>query len=206
MALISHPFFDLGGIEVKILSLRADSPRSKEIQKDGEVVNSILESLTFIEEDKVYEEGCTPVDVAVSIRSAYTNKVLLCPYGEAKRMYHNITRLPEVSHKGYDLVTYYASIATMQVCDFSKILPTELSEKVMLHSKFDFLGVYNPNPDLINPILYCQVILKDDTVDTFESVLKEGYEMKDIESFLDSCKAKTSLEKSLVVVGKKDDK
>lgn len=191
---------------MKILSLKEDSPRSKEIQKDKEVVNSILENLTFVEEEKIYEEGYTPVDVAVSVRSVYTNKVLLCPYGEAKRVYHNITRLPEVSHKGYDLVTYYGSIAVMQVCDFNKILPTELSEKVMLHSKFDLLGVYNPNPDLINPILYCHVILKDDTVDTFESVLKDGYEMTEIAPFLDSCKAKTSLEKSLIVVGDKNGK
>ena len=149
--------------------------KSPYLQKEDDTIKEVIESFIFIEESEIPEDY-VPLDVAVTIRSAYTNKVVLCTHSDSnkERCFLNLTKLPQVQEKGYDLVILYSSIAVMRMCDQSRA--REVGE-VMMHSKYDFMGVLNLEPDLINPILYSHVILEDSTVEAFEPLLAEGFRL-----------------------------
>lgn len=161
---------------MKILCIKKSLlKKSPYLQKEDDTIKKVIENFTFIEESEIPEEY-VPLDVAVTIRSAYTNKVVLCTHSDSnkERCFLNLTKLPQVQEKGYDLVILYSSIAVMRMCDQSRA--REVGE-VMIQSKYDFMGVLNLEPGLINPILYSHVILEDSTVEAFEPLLAEGFRL-----------------------------
>lgn len=161
---------------MKILCIKKSLlKKSPYLQKEDDTIKEVIESFTFIEESEIPEDY-VPLDVAITIRSAYTNRVVLCTHSDSneERCFLNLTKIPQVPQKGYDLLMFISSIAVMKMCDQSRA--REVGE-VMMHSKYDFMGILNLEPDLINPILYSHVILEDTTVEAFEPLLAEGFRL-----------------------------
>lgn len=161
---------------MKVLCIKKDLlNKSPQLQKDTDTIKTVLDNLTYIEESEISEEY-VPLDIAITIRSSYTNKVVLCTHSDSgkERCFFNLTKIPQLPQKGYDLVMFISSIAVMKMCDQTRA--REVGD-VMMHSKYDFMGMLNLEPDLINPILYSHVILEDSTVEAFESLLVEGFRL-----------------------------
>ena len=135
--------------------------------KLGDILVNDTKYFDSVEEAR--KENYVPLDFAVTVRSAYTNKVLEISVESAKRYYTNLTNIDVLPHKGYDLVMYLASIGLMHHINYS---PT--FDDIMLKSQFDVIGVINHDPEVFNPIVYSQIILEDSTTDEFSMYLKEG--------------------------------
>lgn len=167
-------------ITKKVLCVdKKDLVKAPNLQKDKEYLEKVFRGFKFIEEDEMNEDY-VPLDIAITIRSAYTNKVVMCKHSDSdgERCFFNLTKIPPVHHTGYDLIMFISSIAVMKMCD--PVNAQKVTE-VMMHSKFDFLGLLNLEPDLVNPIMYSHVILEDNTVEQFESLLAEGFRVISIE-------------------------
>lgn len=161
---------------MKILCVKkSDLVKAPNLQKDNDTINKVFTGMTYIEETEIPEDY-VPLDIAITIRSAYTNKVVLCTHDDStkERCFLNTTKIPEVIHRGYDLIMFISSIAVMKMCDQTRA--NEVGS-VMMHSKFDFLGMLNLDHDIVNPILYSHVILEDCTVEAFEPLLSTGFRM-----------------------------
>lgn len=150
---------------------KSDMEMSVDLQKDNLV--DVLTGAKYFEEKEIPEDY-VPLDFAITIRSTYTNKVVLCTHSDSnsERCFFNLTKIPYVIHKGFDLVMFISSIAVMKMCDQTK---APLVANVMMKSKFDIIGLLNLDPEVFNPIVYSHVILEDDTVEVFESLLAEGF-------------------------------
>lgn len=150
---------------------KSDMEMSVDLQKDNLV--DVLTGAKYFEEKEIPEDY-VPLDFAITIRSTYTNKVVLCTHSDSnsERCFFNLTNIPYVIHKGFDLVMFISSIAVMKMCDQTK---APLVANVMMKSKFDIIGLLNLDPEVFNPIVYSHVILEDDTVEVFESLLAEGF-------------------------------
>lgn len=136
--------------------------------------NSVEEAL------KCEEAVHVPLDFMVTVRSAYTNLVLEkdCEDTSDKRYYINLTHVDLLPHKGYDLVMYMTSVGVMH-----SVNPTSMAfNEVMMKSQFCPIGLYNPDPDIMNPIVYSQVVLHDDAVEQYDSYLREGFRFVHIDN------------------------
>lgn len=174
---------------------------SKDLQK-GFTVQKALDSIQYFYEGEIPEDY-VPLDIAISVRSAYTNEVVMCPYPEhgTERCFFNLSELPPTIHKGYDLVMFISSIAVMKMCN--QFRASEVAE-VMMHSKFDIIGLLNICSDLINPIVYSHVILDDTTIEAFKPLLLDGFRMIPI-SELPEHENFTAIKESLIIVKEKED-
>ena len=152
---------------------------SPDMQKDVKIGELLSDDNIRCYDDRgiALKEGYIPFHVSVIVRSAYSNKVL----EETKdnkdiRYYQTVTYDYPTIHRGYDLLMYLSSMVILIVTKYSPQV-----DEVMMKSQFDVLGLYNPDMDLIDPIINTQVILKDDTVEKFEEYLKnDSYKMVDI--------------------------
>ena len=154
-----------------ILCIKKNSlPMKFDIIKDIKLGDILVNDTKYFDSvEEARKENYVPLDFAVTVRSAYTNKVLEISVESAKRYYTNLTNIDVLPHKGYDLVMYLASIGLMHHINYS---PT--FDDIMLKSQFDVIGVINHDPEVFNPIVYSQIILEDSTTDEFSMYLKEG--------------------------------
>ena len=147
-----------------------------EVQKSVDLKDLLENHTKYIEPELIGHDEYVPLNFAVSVRSAYSNMVLEIPVdSEFKRYYVNLTNVEPLPHKGYDLVMYLASIGIIQCINYSRGF-----DDVMMKTQFCPIGLYNSG--IIHPIIYSTVILKDDTVNTFKSYLKDGYNLVPIQS------------------------
>lgn len=166
--------FFIGGISLEVLCVKKSVlPMSVNLQKEDTVIKKMLDNLVYIDESNIPKEYVR-VDVAVSVRSAYTNKVVMCKHSdsEEERCFLNLTKIPKVPQTGYELIMMISSVAVTKMCDTSNLM--KLSG-VMMKSKYNFMGVINLDPELLSPIIYSHVILEDNTIEDFESLLNEGF-------------------------------
>lgn len=156
------------------------------VQKDVDIDKLLREHTKYFDsEEKALEENFAPLNFVVTVRTAYSNKVLQCTEKEKdiKRYYKALGVTDPLPHKGYDLVMYLTSIGIMHCVDYKLGF-----DEVMMKSQFMPIGVINTFP-IANPIIYSQVILEDSTLEGFNSFLKRGddkfsYEFVDIDDML----------------------
>lgn len=144
---------------------------SLDVQKDvnlEEIINDHTKYYDSVEE--ALKDKFVPLDFCVSIRSLYSNLVLQIDKDDKKLYYTNITEIPQFVHKGYDLVMYLTSIGVMHNIDFKE----GFDDFMMKHSQFMPIGLYNPEPLVINPIIYSHVLISDEGVNEFHKYLKQG--------------------------------
>jgi len=147
---------------------RAALKCAKDVQKKVHLEDLLLNHTKYTEEGKDY----VPLDVCVSVRSVYTNKVLRTP---DNKLYTNVTSIGEYIHKGYDLIMYLASVAFMSCINWKP----ELND-LMMKSEFQCIGLFNPDPDVIRPIVVCHILLDDSIVGEIEKCLFPDYVFEDI--------------------------
>lgn len=149
-------------------------PQSKDVQRNVDL-GKLLESAKYfesVESALKHDPVHVPVDFMVTMRSAYSNLVLErspdTPEKE-KRYYINMTNVDLLPHKGYDLTMYLSSVGII-----SSFQSSNSFFEVMMKSQYCPIGLYNPDPDLLNPIFYSHVILADEAVSEAEKFLLKG--------------------------------
>ena len=145
-------------------------PKSPEVQKDVNLEALLNNDTKYYDSvEEALKDKYVPLDFSVSVRSIYSNLVLETDMGEKKTYYTNLTQVQPFIHKGYDLIMYLTSIGLMHNVDY-KLGFDELMTK---HSQFVPIGIYNPDPLLLNPIIYSHIIISDEGIKELPNYLKE---------------------------------
>lgn len=143
--------------------------KSPEVQKDINLEDLLLNHTKYFEtREEAFREDYAPLNFSVSVRSMYSNLVLQIDKDKEFRYYTNLTNIQEFPHKGYDLVMYLTSIGLMHSINYK----LGFDELMMNHSQFVPIGVYNPNPLIVSPIVYSHVILSDEGAEKLKDFLK----------------------------------
>lgn len=186
-----------------ILCVNKDALKvSEELQKNVKLEEIMLNHTKYYNSvEDAQKENFVPLDFMVSIRSVYSNLVLQYPAINESgfRYYVNLTNIDVLPHKGIDLIMYLSSIGIMKSVDYKLGF-----DNIMMKSTFSPQGIYNPLPDLMNPIVYSHIILADDTIDLFKNYLKEGISFVPIKDM----KCKGNIQKildSLIIVKECED-
>lgn len=151
----------------------------REVQKDVDLVDLLNNHTQYFEtKEQALEEGYVPLDFSVSLRSMYTNKVLQRQTESGVRYYVNMSQVERFIHKGEDLIMYLSSLGLLQCLDYK----AGFDELMFQHTQIQIQGLYNPDPAMINPIIYSHVIISDVGVKQLENYLKEGVSIVDIKT------------------------
>lgn len=143
----------------------------QKVQKDVNLKDLLLNHTRYYDStEEAYKDKYVPLDFCMSVRSLYTNLVLEIDGKDKKLYYRNMTNVPEVIHKGYDLVMYMTGLGLM----YDVVYHQGFEEIMVKYTQFQCLGLYNMNTDLMNPIIYSQVLLSDEGVDKMKPYLKDG--------------------------------
>lgn len=144
---------------------------SCEVQKNIKLEELLTKHTKFYDtEEEAVKDNYVPLDFAVSVRTIYTNKVMQIDTGAKFLYYTNLSHIEKYVHKGVDLIMYLASIGLMHNVDYR----LGFDELMTKNSTFQCIGLYNPEPDVFNPIVYSHIIISDDCEKEFTSYLKEG--------------------------------
>ena len=161
---------------VDLKALRVDPYN---VQKDVSIEEIIKDHTKYFDStEEAYKENYAPLDFSVCVRSMFDNTVLQVESDGKYLYYQNITNTPPVIHKGYDLVMYMTSIGVMHFVDYAK----GFDDVMMKHSQFDCIGILNPAPSMINPIVVSHVIMSDEGMKELEKFLKKGVTVTSIEN------------------------
>ena len=140
---------------------------SPEVQKDVNLEDLINNHTKYYySEEEALKDKYVPLDFSVSVRSMYSNLVLQT--NKEGKYYTNLTKVQPFIHKGYDLIMYLTSIGIMHSIDY-KLGFDELMTK---HSQFSPIGIYNPDPSMLNPIIYTHIIISDEGAKELPNYLK----------------------------------
>lgn len=164
---------------------------SPEVQRDvrlEEIMNN--HTKYYNTEEEALKDNFVPLDFSVSIRSMYSNRVVEVDKGGQFRYYTNLTKVIPCVHSGYDLIMFLTSIGVMHNVDYA----LGFDDIMMNHSQFMPIGIYNPDPSVINPIIYCHVILSDEGAVKIEKFLKGDRRMINIEYINDRGNIKALLD------------
>lgn len=161
---------------------------NKEVKLE-EVLNSIK---YFSDENEALKEGYVPLTFATSVRTCYSNLVVVNKLGKC---YHTLSISDVLPHKGYDLAMFMSSVSVSKFLDVT--LPE--NQKMMFSAKFTPIGLYNPDPLLCNPIVYCHIIVNDCYVEQLRGALKEDYSLKPIDD-IDFTNNLFALRRELLIV------
>lgn len=143
---------------------------SPEVQKDINLEDLINNHTKYYKsEEEALKDNYVPLDFSVSVRSMYSNLVLqINKEGKDNRYYTNLTNVQPFVHKGYDLIMYLTSIGLMHSIDYK----LGFDDLMMKHSQFSPIGIYNPDPLVLNPIIYTHVIISDEGAKELPNYLK----------------------------------
>lgn len=111
-----------------------------------------------------------PMDFSVSVRTVHTNKVVQFLDKGKPQYYVNQTRVGLFVHKGADLIMYLSAIGLMTLIDYRKSFDVFMAK----HSVYQMIGLYNPDPGFINPIIYSHIIIGDEAEDELQTYFKPG--------------------------------
>lgn len=156
---------------------------SPEVQKDLNLEDLLLKhTKQYATVGEALNDHYVPLDFAVTLRSIYSNKVMQIDEDGAK-YYTNVVEVPQYVHKGYDLIMYLASIGVMTNIDYVK----EFDEVMMRYSQYQCIGLYNPTPEMINPIIYSHIYIADEGVGEIEKFFKAGRKFVSISEAKQNC-------------------
>lgn len=154
-------------IDTKVLKTSA------EVQKDIDIEDLLNNHTKYYDStEESFKDDFAPLDFCVTTRSIYTNLVMQIEEDGKPKYYKNLSQIQPFIHKGYDLVMYLASIGLMHNIDY-KFGFDELMTK---HSQFNIIGLYNPEPSIINPIIYSHIIISDEGVKEMPEYLNSNVE------------------------------
>ena len=147
---------------------------SDKVQKDINL-EELLKDHTkyFYTVEEALEENYVPLDVSTAIRSMYSNLVVERDTADGNKYYVNSTNIDKFVHKGYDLLMYLTSIGVMHCVDYKK----GFDDVMLQHSQFCPIGIYNPDPSLINPIIIVHIVLSDEGAEQLKDYLKLGIKL-----------------------------
>ena len=144
--------------------------RSLWVQKDIKLDEIMDELQYFNTREEAYKEDCVPVCFATTLRTAYTNLVVEHDTDSGIKNYVSVNLNQVLPHKGYDLVTFMSSLAVAKIIDCTK----QENHKLMFNSQFMPIGIYNPDPGICDPVIYCHVIISDDNAESLSKSLLPG--------------------------------
>lgn len=152
---------------------------SDKVQKDINL-EELLKDHTkyFYTVEEALEENYVPLDVSTAIRSMYSNLVVERDTADGKKYYVNLTNIDKFVHKGYDLLMYLTSIGVMHCVDYKM----GFDDVMLQHSQFCPIGVYNPDPTLINPIIIVHIVMSDEGAESLRDYLKGNVKLVPISS------------------------
>lgn len=168
-----------------ILCVNADTLKtSPEVQKDIDLEEILLKHTYYFDTaEEALKSHYVPLDFSVSVRSMYSNQVLQIDKQGQFRYYTNLTNVQEFPHRGYDLVMYLTSIGLMHSIDYK----LGFDDVMMKHSQFMPIGIYNPDPSVVNPIVYSHVIMSDEGAELLKPFLKGDRNLVDISVMKTMC-------------------
>lgn len=152
---------------------------SDKVQKDINL-EELLKDHTkyFYTVEEALEENYVPLDVSTAIRSMYSNLVVERDTADGKKYYVNLTNIDKFVHKGYDLLMYLTSIGVMHCVDYKM----GFDDVMLQHSQFCPIGIYNPDPSLINPIIIVHIVMSDEGAESLRDYLKGNVKLVPISS------------------------
>ena len=157
-------------VDTKALKTSAEVQTNVKLE---DIINNHTKYYDSVEE--ALKDSYVPLDFSVSIRTLYSNLVVEIDAktedGNDKKMYYtNMSQVQQFIHKGYDLIMYLTSIGVMMNVNYS----SGFDEVMLEHSQFVPIGLYNPDPTIINPIIYSHILISDVGAKEFDKYLKKG--------------------------------
>lgn len=175
---------------------------SNKMQKDvhlGDLLKKHTKYFDTVED--ALKEKYVPLDVSTTIRSMYSNKVVEIRKGDKTNYYVNLTHIDKFIHEGYDLLMYLSSIGVMHTVNYN----FKFDEVMMKHSQFYPIGLYNPDPSVMNPILLTHIILSDEGAELFRAFLREDCSLVPINSMTREGNVTALLDEIIEVKEKKNE-
>ena len=182
---------------------------SNEVQRDINIEDILLNHTAFYDDEKVaLKDGYVPLSFATSVRTVYTNRVVQVSKPTPKiyrhkihQYYVNLGNIEMLPHRGLDLLMYLSSISLFHMVDYMKGF-----DEVMLHSEFQNIGIFNPNPDFVTPMIYSHVYIDDNFEEEFGKYFKPTCKWVDIDYAINNKNNNiTALIDTLIIVDKKED-
>lgn len=174
--------------------------QSAEVQRDVDLEDLLNNHTKYFDSaEEALESKYVPLDFSVTVRTIYSNLVLQTDKEDKKLYYVNLTNIQPFMHKGYDLIMYLTSIGIMYNVDYQ----LGFDDLMVNHSQFQPIGLYNPDPLLLNPIIYSHVIISDDGAKELPKFLKDGVELVPISEIKEFGNIPTLL-RTLVAVKEED--
>ena len=110
-----------------------------------------------------------PLDFAIAIRTD-ADKILQITDDNGTYFFPRLVDIPRYIHKGYDLVMFLASLMILENVNYS----LEYETTMVKYSAFIPVGIYNPFPELINPVILSNIIISESGLEDFRHILKDG--------------------------------
>lgn len=151
--------------------------KGDKVQKDIPLEDILINHTKhYVDAETAFKDRYVPLDFSVCVRSSYTNKVLGVKNDDNTLYYVNMTGVPEVVHKGYDLVMYMSSLGILHLVNYDREFDAVMSE----HSCFNCIGLLNPFPEFMNPIIVSHIIMTDKGFDMLHKFLNPNVVVSDI--------------------------
>ena len=172
---------------------------SSDVQRDIDIIE-ILNSAKLVmgTEEELRKQGYAFLHFATTFRTVYTNEVVL---HKNKRKDWKSYVLMDVTtplpHKGLDLVMYLSACSVFLVASYKNGLTDEL----LMHTEHQCIGLYNPSPDFVDPVIYSHVYLDDSSLNTFSRCLTKGNMFVPISTLSEE----DAFDKTLIIVEKKEE-
>lgn len=152
---------------------------SPHVQKDVKLEDILLNHTKYYDTvEEAEKDFYVPLSFSTSVRTVFTNQVLQITEGAKHLYYVNHTNVGLFAHKGYDLIMYLSAIGLMSYVDYSYAFDDVMTR----YSVHEPIGLYNPDPGFFNPIVYSQIIIADEAVDTFKTFLKPDVEFVSLDT------------------------
>ena len=154
---------------------------SNSVQRDIDLEDILLNHTRFYDDkDRSLKDGFIPLQFATTVRTVFSNRVVGVKDKtkiKTPKYYINLSKVEMFPHKGLDLVMYLSSVALFNIVEYKKGF-----DDLMLHSEFQSIGIYNPDPKMFDPIIYSHIYIDDSWEKDFEKYMNERSEWYDIES------------------------
>ena len=154
---------------------------SNSVQRDIDLEDILLNHTRFYDDkDRALKDGFIPLQFATTVRTVFSNRVVGVKDKtkiKTPKYYINLSKVEMFPHKGLDLVMYLSSVALFNIVEYKKGF-----DDLMLHSEFQSIGIYNPDPTIFDPIIYSHIYIDDNWEKDFEKYMNERSEWYDIES------------------------
>ena len=154
---------------------------SDSVQRDIDLEDILLNHTRFYDDkERALKDGFIPLQFATTVRTVFSNRVVGVKdntKSKTPRYYINLSRVEMFPHKGLDLVMYLSSVALFNIVEYKKGF-----DDLMLHSEFQSIGIYNPDPKMFDPIIYSHIYIDDSWEKDFEKYMNERSKWYDIDS------------------------